>query len=153
MARRSKFSGIIIAHLGNIDGANDEQANRFKYVQTALKKGWHVCVNVVFMNGGFVLPHADGFDPVPPAFFSQARVWSRAFDAETLDALCNINAHAFTPAGETGLTLTSCQFVWTSPPHALVPRAIAAFPEIGPENWLDMYEPAGLCSNQPAYYL
>lgn len=153
MGRRSRFSGIIIAHLGNIDGANDEQANRFKYVQAALKKGWHVCVNVVFTNGGFVLPHAGGFDPVPPAFFSQARVWSRAFDAETLDALCNINAHAFAAVGETGLTLTSCQFVWTAAPHPLVSRAIAAFPEIGPENWLDVYDPAGLCSNQPAYYL
>lgn len=153
MSRRRSFSGIIISHLGNIDGEKQEQENRLKYVQAALNQGWHVCVNVVFLNGAFVLPHVNGFDPAPPSFFSKSRVWSRAHDPETLDALCNINAHALTSTGEAGFVLTSAQFIWTLPPNKLSDRSIAVFPEIGPENWLDQYEPAGLCSNQPAYYL
>jgi hypothetical protein len=152
MARMAAFDGIIISHLGNISGRVPDLENKLAYVQAALKAGWHVMVDVRYHSGGFYLPRAGGFDTVPPGFFSKQRVWSRAADPETLDALCNIGAHALT-ASDAPFTLTSAQFVWTLPGYPLSPRAIAAYPELGTPDWLDAYEPAGLCSNQPAAYI
>jgi hypothetical protein len=149
---RQRFDGIIISHLGNIHGRDETRENRLAYVQEALKAGWHVCVDVVFHCGSFVLPFDGGFNPAPPAFFSKQRVWCRAHDPMTLDALCNINAHAFLNT-DSGLALTSSQFIWTAQPYDLVARSIAAFPEDAPAAWLDTAEPAGLCSNAPALYI
>lgn len=149
---RQRFDGIIISHLGNINGRDESRENRLAYVQEALKAGWHVCVDVVFHCGSFLLPFDGGFNSVPPAFFSKQRVWCRAHDPVTLDALCNVNAHTFLNT-DSGLALTSAQFVWTAHPHELVARAIAAFPEDAPPEWLAAAEPAGLCSNAPALYI
>lgn len=151
-ARRQPFGGIIIAHLGNIDGRKPEHENKLVYVQKALKAGWHVCVDVVYHCGTFILPFDGGFNPVPGALLSKQRVWCRAHDPVTLDALCNINAHAFLNT-ESGLALTSSQFIWTLSDHALVERSIACFPETAATDWLDMAEPAGLCSNEPIRYI
>jgi hypothetical protein len=150
--RRAHFDGIIISHLGNIDGRNPDKENNPVYVEKALKAGWHVCVNVFFVNGGFILPHAGGNSPMPPSFFSKPRVWARAFNTDTADALCNINAHSIMFTGEFP-ALTSAQFIWTPPPHTLTARAIAYLPEIEDNGWLDLAEPAGLCSNEPASYI
>lgn len=152
MGRRRGFDGIIISHLGNLDGRVPEKENQLKYLQAALDAGYHVCAEVVFQNGAFLLPTVKGLQHVPPAFFSKQRVWSRCHDADTLDALCNIGAHAFI-ASQAELTLTSHQFIWTLPPRELAARSIAAYPELADKNWLDLYEPAGLCSNEPSNYI
>lgn len=151
-ARKQAFDGIIISHLGNIDGRQPEHENKLAYVQKALKAGWHVCVDVVYHCGSFILPYDGGFSSVPGALLSKQRVWCRAHDPITLDALCNINAHAFLNT-TSGLALTSSQFIWTLPGHVLVERSIACFPEEADENWLSFSEPAGLCSNEPARYI
>jgi hypothetical protein len=155
MRPRAKFEGIIIARYGNINGP-DELQNSPKFVEQTLKAGWHVCVEVVFHNGAFLLPHAEinghSFTPVPPSFFSRQRVWACATNPETLDALCNINAHCFMFSGEQP-TLTSAHFIWTPAPHALTDRGIAYLPETAPPDWLENCEPAGLCSDQPAQYI
>lgn len=150
--RRAAFSGIIISHLGNTDGRRPELENTLAYVQKALKEGWHVCVDVVFHCGSFLLPVEGGFNVVPMALLAKQRVWSRAHDADTMDALCNINAHCFLNS-ESFMSLTSSQFIWTLPPHALVSRAIAMLPETAEPEWLENSEPAGLCSNEPRRYI
>jgi hypothetical protein len=149
---RARFDGIIISHLGNINGRDEKRENTPAHVDKALKAGWHVCVDVIFKNGGFFLPHANGNSVLTPSFFSKPRVWSRAYDPETADALCNIGAHNFVYAGGF-LALTSSQFVWTPPPHPLTARAIAYLPETAAAQWLADAEPAGLCSDTPAAYI
>jgi hypothetical protein len=150
--RRQKFNGIIISHLGNINGRQPEKENTLPYIQQALKEGWHVCVDVVFRNGGFLLPHENGQHVAPPALLSKQRVWCRAFDPETIDALCNINTHCFLVSRDF-ISLTSSQFLWTLPPHALTDRSIAVYPELADADWLANFEPAGLCSNEPCRYI
>ena len=92
---RTPFDGIIISHLGNINGRQPERENKLSYVEKALKAGWHVCVDVVFHHGTFILPYDGGFNAVPPAFLSKQRVWCRAYDPATLNALCDVNATLF----------------------------------------------------------
>jgi hypothetical protein len=148
----SKFCGIIISHLGNLNGRQETHENTLAYVQRAMQLGWHVCIDVVQRGGRFLLPHAQGFDGAPPAFFSHQRVWCRAADPVTLDALCRINAHTV-PATTAPFTLTSVQFLWTLPPHELTDRAIAAFPEFADSAWLADSDPAGICTNYPETYV
>jgi hypothetical protein len=150
--RRQKFSGIIIANLGNTNGQKPELENTLPYIQKALKEGWHVCVDVIFHSGAFILPRDGGFHVAPPALLSKQRVWCRAHDPNTVDALCNVGAHCFLNS-ENFMSLTSAQFIWTLPPHELVARSIAMLPETAPPDWLDNAEPAGLCSNEPVRYI
>ncbi len=149
---RQAFSGIIISHLGNTDGPQPELENTLPYIQKALKDGWHVCVDVVFKHGQFLLPHANGCHTISPAILAKQRVWSRAYNAETVDALCNVNAHCFLYS-DNFMSLTSAQFIWTLPPHTLVSRSIAMLPETYERAWLENAEPAGLCSNEPLSYI
>lgn len=148
----ARFDGIIISHLGNIDGRQEKKENTLPYIQKALKEGWHVCIDVLFHNGNFLLPHDDGYSAIPPALLSKQRIWCRAYNADTIDALCNVNAHCFLMSKDF-MSLTSAQFIWTLPPHALVSRSIAAFPELADADWLANAEPAGLCSNEPIRYI
>lgn len=151
-ARRGRFDGIIISHLGNIDGRVPERENTLPYIKEALAAGWHVCIDVWYTNGNFVLPTTHGWQPVPPSLLSNYRVWARTHDPETIDALCTIKAHCVI-ATESPVALTSEQFIWSLPPTPLVSRAIAVFPELAEPGWLEQYEPAGLCSNEPARYI
>lgn len=155
-ARRAPFEGIIISHLGNTDGRQPEHENKLAYVQKALQAGWHVCVDVVFHCGTFLLPYNGGFSPVSGALLAKQRVWSRAHDPITLDALCNINAHVFLNT-ESGLALTSAQFLWTLYPHALTDRGIACIRDDDDldqiDAWLRTAEPAGLCTDFPRRYI
>lgn len=150
--RRRKFDGIIISHLGNLDGRQPEHENTLPYIQATLKRGLHVCLDIVFQHGKFLLPSAGGLAPVPPAFFSNQKVWCRALDASTLDALCDINAHTI-PASTADIVLTSAQFLWTLPPAELTPRSIAVFPELADSAWVADNEPAGVCTNHPETYI
>jgi hypothetical protein len=152
MFERRRFEGIIISHLGNIDGREPEQENTLAYIKKALAAGWHVCVDVLYRNGAFVLPSPRGFQPIPPALLSNQRVWARTFDAETIDGLCTVKAHCVI-ATNAPITLTSEQFIWTLPPTTLVDRSIAVFPEIADPTWLGEYAPAGVCTNHPAQYI
>lgn len=150
--RRKQFDGIIISHLGNLDGRQPDLENTLPYLQTALKKGWHVCAQVFFRHGKFLLPHNAGLTPVPPAFFSNQKVWCVALDPPTLDALCDINAHTI-PATAADVVLTSAQFLWTLPPATLTPRSIAVFPELAESTWFGDNEHAGICTNAPEVYI
>jgi len=150
--RKQAFSGIIISHLGNTDGRQPELENTLAYVQKALKEGWHVCIDVIFHKGSFLLPFDGGYNVAPPAMLSKQRIWCRAHNAETIDALCNINAHCFLNS-DSFMSLTSAQFIWTLPPHELIDRSIAMLPETAPPDWLASAEPAGLCSDEPRRYI
>lgn len=150
--RTQKFCGIIISHLGNLNGRQPEHENTLPYVRAALDRGWHICIDVLFSGGRFLLPTTQGHQAAPPAFFSQQRVWARALTPGTLDALCQVNAHVV-PVSAADFSLTSAQFLWTLPSVELTDRSIAVFPEFADASWLADSEPAGICTNYPEKYL
>lgn len=142
---------ILISNLGNIDGRNEGQENRLAYLKAALAQNLHVCADVLYQYGSFYLLRPDGIESIPQAFLANNKVWSRAHDVATLDALCGINAHAF-PHIDVGFTFTSAQFIWTHPGNILSPRSIAVFPESTTPAWLHDADIAGICSNEPLRY-
>jgi len=147
----NNFSGIIISHLGNLTGRDPDSENTLNYIKAALAEDLHVCVDVVYSGSGFLLPSAAKvWDAIPPAFLSNYRIWARATDPDTLNALCDINAHVL-PQAAANVVLTSAGFLWSLPPANLTSRSIAAFPELAEASWLESggFDFAGLCSNEP----
>lgn len=142
---------ILIAHLGNLDGRDEEQENTPAYIQSALKQGYAVCCEVVYVHGAFVLPTKAGCKPLPSSLLSNQEVWFRANDAATIDALCGVNAHVI--PGGAQIALTSVHYLWCMPGADLTPRSIAVYPEHANPGWLEAGEPAGLCSNEISRYL
>lgn len=142
---------ILIAHLGNISGRNEERENSLAYVQAALKAGYHVCCHVIFLHGVFLLPSTRGLEQISGGLLANHRVWCRAESSETLDALCGIGAHALVSAPP--FSLTSAGFIWTLPESPLVPRAIAVLPELAAPGWFETSEAAGVCSDVVSRYL
>lgn len=143
---------ILISNLGNLDGRNEGQENRLAYLNAALTRGFHVCADVVYRRGAFYLLRLTGLEPVPQSFLVNSRVWLRAHDTATLDALCGISAHSF-PHTDFGFTFTSAQFIWTHPGNELSPRSVAVFPEVTDPEWLAHADIAGICSNEPMQYI
>ncbi len=143
---------ILIAHLGNIDGQDVELQNTPAYLQAALAQGWHVCCDVVSRHGGFALPTQRGLAPMPYSMLSHARVWCRAADPETFDALAQVGAHIVL-RDTNSWSPTNHGYLWTHPDAPLTPRSIAAYPELAAPDWLKSREIAGICSNEIARYL
>jgi hypothetical protein len=142
---------ILISNLGNLDGRNEGQENRLVYLKAALAQNLHICADVVYQYGAFHLVRPDGLEPLAQSFLANSKVWARAHDVATLDALCGINVHAF-PHTDVGFTFTSAQFIWTHLGNDLSPRSIAVFPEATTPAWLDGADIAGICSNEPLRY-
>lgn len=143
---------ILIANRGNISGRQPEQENTPAYVKGALAAGYHACVDVIYYHGAFCLIAAERLITMPPSFFVNPKIWSRAYDATTLDALSGLGAHALPNLSE-GFTFTSAQFIWTLPGQLLSPRSIAVYPELAPPNWLTDCDIAGICSDVAADYV
>lgn len=142
---------ILISHLGNIDGRNEETENTVSAITSALNLGYNVCCYVVSVHAAFLLPSARGYQRLPYALLSNPKVWYLSADASTLDALCASNAHAV-PDGA-AVALTSVHYLWCQPGSNLTPRSIAVFPEQAEPSWLASSEPAGLCSDAISRYL
>jgi hypothetical protein len=142
---------ILIAHLGNISGRDEDRENSLAYLKAALTQGYHVCCQVIFRYEAFLLPSARGLEQISGSLLANPRVWCRAESAETLDALCSIGAHSFAPAAP--YSLTSAGFIWTLPESPLAPRAIAVLPELASPTWFESSEAAGVCSDEVARYL
>lgn len=142
---------ILISHLGNIDGRNEETENTVSAITHALNLGYNVCCYVVSVHDAFLLPSARGYQRLPYALLSNPKVWFLTADAPTLDALCAANAHAV-PDGA-AVVLTSVHYLWCMPGNKLTPRSIAVFPEQAESSWLTSFEPAGLCSDEISRYL
>jgi hypothetical protein len=68
---------ILIAHLGNLAGIQEERQNTPAYLQAALAQGFAVACSVVAAHGAFLLPAARGYCRLPYAAQQPADVVSR----------------------------------------------------------------------------
>jgi hypothetical protein len=74
----------LIAHRGNINGANQEMENNPHYVQTALKAGYDVEVDVWYKDGQWMLGHDYPDWHIPTSFLDLKGIW---FHCKNFDAL------------------------------------------------------------------
>lgn len=138
---------IYIAHRGNISGPNPEKENHPDYLIEAIKKGFHVEVDVWFEDGNFILGHDEPQYQVSNKFFFNNKIWCHAKNIAALSELRNKGSLINCFFHDTdACTLTSQGWIWTYPGQMILSsRAIAVMPE-RVEGW-DWSVAGGICSD------
>ena len=119
---------IFISHRGNISGIRSNDENDPNYINTALKLGYEVEVDVRFENGKFFLGHDLSQYHVDIQFLLNSKIWCHAKTKEALEALEKIKAHYFWHQ-EDDYTITSKGYIWTYPGKKLFNKSICVLPE------------------------
>ena len=146
---------IKIAHRGNVSGPNPTLENHPDYLQTAIKLGYDVEIDVWFVNGKFILGHDKPQYEVSTSFLYNKKFW---LHAKNIPAISDLNRR-----DELGYVincffhdvddcvLTSGGWIWTYPGKTIIgPRAIAVMPERVPDWDISLAE--GICSDYPNKY-
>ena len=119
---------IFISHRGNISGIRSNDENNPNYINTALKLGYEVEVDVRFENGKFFLGHDFSQYHIDNEFLLNSKIWCHAKTKEALEALEKIKAHYFWHQ-EDDYTITSKGYIWTYPGKKLFDKSICVLPE------------------------
>lgn len=143
---------IYIAHRGNTNGPNPEQENHPDYLRDAIRKGYHVELDVWRINGKYILGHDAPQYEVSDYFLENPSFWCHAKDIETMTALLDpgfpINAFFH---DTDACTLTTQKWIWTYPGHPVLGwRSIAVMPERAPG--LELSKAGGICTDFPVEY-
>jgi hypothetical protein len=137
---------ILIAHRGNFEGTYPETENTYKQIRRAWKKGFDVEVDVWWIEGQFYLGHDIAKHPIDPAVLTDYSMWCHAKTPGTLKRLMDLGAHCFF-IDQDECTLTSENFLWTSPNGELTRNSIAVMPEYSAWTKKDLKHVAGICSD------
>ena len=134
---------ILISHRGNISGIRSENENNPNYINTALKLGYEVEVDVRFENGKFFLGHDFSQYHINNEFLLNSKIWCHAKTKEALEALEKIKAHYFWHQ-EDDYTITSKGYIWTYPGKKLFDKSICVLPE---KHNYENFNCLGICSD------
>ena len=135
---------ILIAHRANLNGPG-EQENSIVGIKTAIDSGFHVEIDVRFVNSKFFLGHDSAIEEIKPEWLVHEKVWCHAKNTNTLENLLCIGAHCFFH-NQDDCTLTSKKFIWVYPGKYIPYKfGIAVMPEISPE-W-DIRKAYGICTD------
>lgn len=143
---------IYIAHRGNTQGPNPDKENHPDYLRDAVRKGYHVELDVWLVKGKYVLGHDRPQYEVSDYFLENPNFWCHAKDIETMTALLDpgFPVHAFFHETDQ-CTITTQKWIWTYPGYPVLGhRSIAVMPERMPE--MDLSKAGGICSDFPLRY-
>lgn len=134
----------LIAHRGNIAGAQIELENTPAYINTALKK-YDCEIDVFYQDAKFYLGHDGPVTEVSKDFLLHPGLWCHAKHYASLQALLDIGAHCFFHQRD-DYTVTSQGIIWAFPGKTGNKNTVAVHPhELSADIKLtDFY---GLCSN------
>jgi len=140
---------IFISHRGNITGKNKEKENSPEYIEAALKKGYHVEVDVWYINKKWYLGHDLPQHEIEPSFLNNDKLWCHAKNIESLERMIEEDIHCFWHQ-EDDVTLTSRGYLWTYPGKKVTTKSIAVLPEI--KDFVNIGIVAGICTDYPLLY-
>ena len=130
---------ILVAHRGNVDGPNPDLENSPLYITEALRRGFHVQVDVwLIPNGMLYLGHEKAIYPTTVEFLRQSpRIICNAKTPSTLWRLLQDNIHCFSH-DQDDCTLTSRGWIWTYHGKELTEESVSVMPEWihrDPDKW------------------
>tara|TARA_R110000868_G_scaffold208480_2_gene457916 strand:- start:1917 stop:2375 length:459 start_codon:yes stop_codon:yes gene_type:complete len=143
-----------IAHRGNIDGPNPLKENNPEYIDSAIKLGYDVEIDVRCEEHQFYLGHDDPQYYVPMTWLVKRKdnLWIHCKDLKSLDIFSNspIDFNYFWHQ-EDDYTLTSMGYIWTYPGKEVIEKSIMVMPEwntdIGKLIECKRYFCYGICSD------
>lgn len=141
---------ILISHRGNIDGKIEENENRPSYIDSAIKSGYNVEVDVWFVDGKWWLGHDEPQYQTTTNWLEerQDKLWIHCKNVDAVIELDSNNKHYnrfnyFWHENDT-ITLTSFSFIWAYPGKQPIKGSIAVMPEIFDD---DVSRCCGVCSD------
>lgn len=115
---------ILISHRGNLTGkGGDEWENHPDYIETALKAGFHVEIDVWYIKNQIYLGHDKPIYKIEPPFFQNKNLWCHAKNEDAITFLHNQNLHYFWHENDK-YTLTSKGIIWCYPGSVALPGSI-----------------------------
>ena len=115
---------LLISHRGNLEGPHLEQENSPPYVESALKQGFDVEVDVWYVNGGLFLGHDMPEHEIEKEFLMNTGLWCHAKNIETLEFLMDNNIRCFWHQTDDVALTYPDMFLWTFPNKKLTERSI-----------------------------
>jgi|TARA_E500000305_G_C4025859_1_gene241771 hypothetical protein len=149
---------ILIAHRGNLIGPKPEMENNPFYIDTAIKQGYDVEIDIRgSFQDGFYLGHDEPQYQVEPDWlFERAeKLWIHAKSIEAFYSLTQqVTAFNVFWHQEDYYTLTTRNFIWAYPGHTLTNRTICVMPEsVEIEYPLEILQQcAGICTDYVERY-
>jgi hypothetical protein len=142
---------ILIAHRGNIQGANASLENRPDYIQAAIDAGYQVEIDVREVAGQLILGHDQPDYPVAIDWLRARadQLWIHCKNISAAEYFSSRDLHWFWHESDT-LTVTSRGVIWAYPGKQPIMNSIAVMPELHKE--VKLFSCAGICSDNIEYY-
>lgn len=141
---------IYISHRGNINGRIEEYENYPPYIDSAIHLGYHVEVDVWFVDDEWWLGHDEPQYKTSTEWLEERQdsLWIHCKNVDAMVELESGNKHYdgfnfFWHETDT-ITLTSLSFIWAYPGKQPIKGSIAVMPEIYNEDVSQCY---GICSD------
>lgn len=141
---------ILISHRGNIDGKIEKNENHPSYIDSAIKSGYDVEIDVWFVDGKWWLGHDEPQYQTTITWLEerQDKLWVHCKNIEAVIELDSNNKNSnvfnyFWHENDT-ITLTSFSFIWAYPNKQPIKGSIAVMPEIFNDDVSQCY---GVCSD------
>ena len=138
---------ILISHRGNVNGKFESYENEPNYIDSTIRNGYDVEVDVWYVDGVLYLGHDKPQYGVDFEWFKQriAKLWIHCKNVQALLYFkdCGYDVHYFWHEEDT-VTLTSKGYVWAYPGKQPIKNSIAVMPEVGGD---DTEYCIGVCSD------
>lgn len=118
----------LIAHRGLISGPNKDRENHPDQINTALKAGYEVEVDLWLVYNNLMLGHDEPQYKVERDFFENDKLWIHAKNLDALLWLTTTDYNYFWHQ-EDDYVITSHHYIWTYPGKPLTARSILVLPE------------------------
>jgi hypothetical protein len=150
----------LIAHRGNIDGANPLQENRPEYIEEAIAEGYDVEIDIRYdtFDNNFYLGHDEPQYIVTPYWLAQHmdNLWIHCKNIDALNHFVSkTGGYNYFWHQEDDFTLTSKNYIWTYPGKSYTPRSVIVMPEwnMPVETFSDLraFNCHGICSDYSFY--
>ena len=122
---------IYIAHRGLFQGPDNKKENHPDQIKDAIKKGYHVEIDIRYINKKLVLGHDEPTYEIKESFLQERKMW---IHCKNLEALYYFTTHISTQYNyfwheHDQHTLTSKKYIWTEPGKLLTDMSIMVMPE------------------------
>ena len=133
-------------------GPEIEKENSPKFIQKALDTGFHVEVDVWYINNSFFLGHDAPTYSIHPSFLKNDNLWCHAKNIDALKQMIDAKVHCFWHQAD-DVTLTSLGYLWTYPGKKLTKNSVCVLPEkISNLDSIKNIAVKGICTDYPQRY-
>jgi len=141
---------LIISHRGNLSGSNPNDENNPEYIDSAIKLGFDVEIDLWRIGFDLLLGHDKPLYKVEMPFLDRYGIWIHCKNIEAAEFMTRTKSLHYFWHQNNDISITSNGFLWTYPGKQLTKKSIAVLPETVPE-W-NIKNAYGICTDYPLKY-